>query len=189
MCGMYYSHLGRDGVSNHQPHDYLLNRLFRRRTRKTSKLCVTGLVVTGEFPAQMAINAENVPIWWRHHAVKWGISEQSSHHITYIRCEWCHCGTGICHAQLVLMCIHIFCALYVVNCIFPALSLVNRIGFLSTLFWFSSDLIYVKMRISILDKTRLTSKQSPRPSCLDRFPSVAFITLRGKSYVGRKAII
>ena len=24
--------------------------------------------VTGEFPAQMASNAENVAIWWRHHA-------------------------------------------------------------------------------------------------------------------------
>ena len=24
--------------------------------------------VTGEFPAQMASNAENVSIWWRHHA-------------------------------------------------------------------------------------------------------------------------
>ena len=23
--------------------------------------------VTGEFPAQMATNAENVSIWWRHH--------------------------------------------------------------------------------------------------------------------------
>ena len=23
--------------------------------------------VTGEFPAQMASNAENVSIWWRHH--------------------------------------------------------------------------------------------------------------------------
>ena len=22
---------------------------------------------TGEFPAQRASNAENVPIWWRHH--------------------------------------------------------------------------------------------------------------------------
>ena len=39
--------------------------------RKTSKLRVTGLCagnspVTGEFPAQMASNAENVSIWWRH---------------------------------------------------------------------------------------------------------------------------
>ena len=34
---------GRDGVSHHQPHDCLLNRLFRCRSKKTSKLCVTGL--------------------------------------------------------------------------------------------------------------------------------------------------
>ena len=29
---------------------------------------------TGEFPAQMASNAENVSIWWRHHEpyIKWG---------------------------------------------------------------------------------------------------------------------
>ena len=36
-------HNGRDGVSNHQPHDCLLNRLFRRRSKKTLTLCVTGL--------------------------------------------------------------------------------------------------------------------------------------------------
>ena len=52
----------------------LLNRLFGRRSKKTSKLCVTGLCVgnspgTGEFPAQMASNAENVSIWWRHHGL------------------------------------------------------------------------------------------------------------------------
>ena len=48
------------------------NRLFRRRSKKASKLRVTGLCAenspgTGEFPAQMASNAENVSIWWRHH--------------------------------------------------------------------------------------------------------------------------
>ena len=42
--------------------------------RKTSKLRVTGLCegnspVTGEFPAQRASDAENVSIWWRHHAI------------------------------------------------------------------------------------------------------------------------
>ena len=63
---------GRDSVSNHQPHDCLLNRLLRRRSKKTSKLRVTGLCVgnspgTGEFPAQMDSYAENVSIWWRHH--------------------------------------------------------------------------------------------------------------------------
>ena len=62
----------RDSVSNHQPHDCLLNLLFRRRSKKTSKLRVTGPCAgnspeTGEFPAQMACNAENVSIWWRHH--------------------------------------------------------------------------------------------------------------------------
>ena len=40
--------------------------------KKTSKLRVTVLCVgtspgTGEFPAQMASNAENVSIWWRRH--------------------------------------------------------------------------------------------------------------------------
>ena len=63
---------GRDSVSNHQPHDCLLKRLFRRRSKKTSKLRVTGLCTrnspgTCEFPAQMACNAENASIWWRHH--------------------------------------------------------------------------------------------------------------------------
>ena len=59
-------------VSSHQPHDCLLKRLFRHRSKKTSKLRVTGLCAgnspgTGELPAQMANNAENVSIWWRHH--------------------------------------------------------------------------------------------------------------------------
>ena len=67
-----WCHNRRDSVSNHQPHDCLLNCLFTRISKKTSKLRVTGLCVgnspgTGEFPAQMASNAENVSIWWRHH--------------------------------------------------------------------------------------------------------------------------
>ena len=42
--------------------------------RKTSKLRVTGLCagnspVTGEFPAQMASNTENVSIWWHHNVI------------------------------------------------------------------------------------------------------------------------
>ena len=68
-------HSGRDSVSNHQPQDCLLNRLFRRRSKKTSKLRVTCLCAgnspgTGEFPVQMASNAENVSIRWRHHVVR-----------------------------------------------------------------------------------------------------------------------
>ena len=40
-----WRHNGRDGVSTLQPHDCLLNRSFRRRSKKTSKLRVTGLCV------------------------------------------------------------------------------------------------------------------------------------------------
>ena len=38
-----WRHNRRDCVSYHQPHGSLLNRLFRRRSKKTSKLRVTGL--------------------------------------------------------------------------------------------------------------------------------------------------
>ena len=71
---LQWRHNGRDGVSNHQPHDCLLNRLFGHKSKKTSKLRVNGFCEgnspgTGEFPAQMASNAENVSIWWRQHAL------------------------------------------------------------------------------------------------------------------------
>ena len=72
IVSLHWRNNGRDSVSNHQPHDCLLNCLFRHRSKKTSKLRVTGLCVgnspgAGKFPAQMASNAENVSIWWRHH--------------------------------------------------------------------------------------------------------------------------
>ena len=38
-----WRHNGPDSVSNHQPYDCLLNRLFRRRSKKSWKLRVTGL--------------------------------------------------------------------------------------------------------------------------------------------------
>ena len=37
-----WRHNGCDGVSYHQPYDCLFNRLFRRRSKKTSKHRVTG---------------------------------------------------------------------------------------------------------------------------------------------------
>ena len=45
---------------------------IQAQIKETPKLRVTGLCVenspvTSEFPAQMASNAENVSIWWRHH--------------------------------------------------------------------------------------------------------------------------
>ena len=67
-----WRHNDHAGVSNHQPPGCWLNRLFRRKSKKTSKLRVTGLCAgnspgTGEFSAQMASYAENVSIWWRRH--------------------------------------------------------------------------------------------------------------------------
>ena len=73
---LQWHHNERDCVSNPQPHDCLLNCLFRRRSQETTKLRVTGICegnspVTGEFPSQRASDAENVSIWWRHHVVIW----------------------------------------------------------------------------------------------------------------------
>ena len=86
---LQWCHNGRDDVSNHQPHDCLLNRIFRRRSKKTSKLRVTGLCagnspVTGEFPAQMASDAENVSIWWRHHV---GVCKANDSEASRVHCS------------------------------------------------------------------------------------------------------
>ena len=58
---LQWRHNGDDGVSNHQPHECLLNRLFRCRSKKT-KLRVTGLCVgnspvnfTGTIPCAFPI--------------------------------------------------------------------------------------------------------------------------------------
>ena len=96
---LQWRHNGHDGVSNNQPHDCLLNRLFRRRSKNISKLRVTGLCVgcssvTDEFPAQKFGNMENVLIWWRHHdtdmqyrAREWTVAAGRFwfSHLTYLR--------------------------------------------------------------------------------------------------------
>ena len=84
---LLWRHNERDGVSNHQPHDCLLNRLFRRRSKKTSKPRVSGFCagnspVIGEFPAQMASNAENVSIFYD------VIISSTLHNFDQIKCKW-----------------------------------------------------------------------------------------------------
>ena len=61
-----------DCISNHRRLDCSLNCLLRRRSKKTSRLRVTGLCegnspMTGELSVQRASNEENVFIWWRYH--------------------------------------------------------------------------------------------------------------------------
>ena len=80
---LQWHHNEYNGVSNHRRLDCLLNRLSRRKSKKTSKLRVTGLCagnspVTGEFPAQMVSVAENVSIWWGHPDKE------------FLRKIWCH---------------------------------------------------------------------------------------------------
>ena len=84
---LQWRHNEHDGVASHQPYDWLLNPIFRRRSKKTSKLrrvtdlCAGNPPMTGEFPAQRASDAENVSIWWRHHGCwklgKWQTSNPS----------------------------------------------------------------------------------------------------------------
>ena len=72
----------RDGVSNHQPHDCLLKRLFRRKSKKRSKLCVTGLVRgihrwPVNFPHKRPTTRKMFPFddvimhWLRIHPITW----------------------------------------------------------------------------------------------------------------------
>ena len=69
-----WRHNEHDGVSNHQPHDCLFNRLFKAEIKENIK-ALRLWPLWGEFtgdrwiPAQRASNAENVSIWWRHHGM------------------------------------------------------------------------------------------------------------------------
>ena len=67
LVSLQWRHDERHGVSYHRRPYCLLNCLFRRRSKKTPKLRVTGFCegnspVTGEFPAQRASNVGNVAI-------------------------------------------------------------------------------------------------------------------------------
>ena len=71
---LQWRHNEHDGFSNHRHLGGSIKRLFRWRSKKTSKLRVTGLCegkssVTGELPLQRTSYAENVSIWWRHHGL------------------------------------------------------------------------------------------------------------------------
>ena len=65
-------HNERHGDSNYQPFHCLVNCLFRRRSKKISKLRATDLwagnsPVIGQFPTLVASNTVNVFTWWRLH--------------------------------------------------------------------------------------------------------------------------
>ena len=69
---LQWRHNERRGISNHRRLDFVLNRFFRRSSKKISKLRVTGHCeenppVTDGSPSQRVSNAENVAIWLRHY--------------------------------------------------------------------------------------------------------------------------
>ena len=99
ISSLQWRHSEPDGVSNHQPHNCLPNRLFGHRSKKTSKLRVTGLCEgnspeTDEFPAQRASNAEIVSIWWRHHVedlwVAWHLWHGEANYLTRYSVGYIH---------------------------------------------------------------------------------------------------
>ena len=82
---LQWRHNERDGVPNHQPHDYLLYRLFGHRSKTTSKLRVTGLCegnspVTGECPTGRVSNGK---------AGKYFYLITSSWHLYTYCISWC----------------------------------------------------------------------------------------------------
>ena len=101
LQSLLWRHNERNGVSNHRRIDGLLNRIFRHRSDKTSKLRVTGLYegispVTGEFPAQRTSNAENVSIWWRHHVIQYDWVKWNRINLSEIRPKWiCPCRRSV----------------------------------------------------------------------------------------------
>ena len=72
---LQWRHNRHDSVSNHQPYDCLLTVYSDADQRKNQSSASLAFVRgidrgTGEFPAQMASNTENVSICWRLHEVK-----------------------------------------------------------------------------------------------------------------------
>ena len=60
LSWLHRGHNGHDGVSDHQPHDCLLKRLFRRKSKKTSKLRITGLCAGNSHFFQPKLFQENM---------------------------------------------------------------------------------------------------------------------------------
>ena len=67
---LQWRHNERDGVSNHQPHECLLNRLFKAQIKENIK-APRHWPLCGEFTAQRASVAENVSTRWHHHEHCW----------------------------------------------------------------------------------------------------------------------
>ena len=101
---LQWHHKEHDGVSNHQSHDYLLNRLCRRKSKKILKLHVTGLCggnspVTGDSPHKGSVAWKMCPfddvimgfvgflVWF---VARWYYLYPSGAIIRLPQCMWSH---------------------------------------------------------------------------------------------------
>ena len=75
MYILRWRHNWHDGVSNHQPHNCLLNRVVRRRSKKTSKPRVTG----------PCVGSHRSPVNSRH---KWPVTRKNFHLMTSSWISW-----------------------------------------------------------------------------------------------------
>ena len=112
-----------------------IKRLFRRWSKKTSKLYVTGLCagnspVTSEFPTQRASGVENVSIWWRHHAES--------------TCNWLECMTIYIISNIVMS---LICSCVVVFCQ-GLCALYNIVYVLFFLLWIDCTFLWIHMNFS-----------------------------------------
>ena len=91
-CTSQWRHNERDSLKS--PASRLFTQLFiQMQFKVTPKLCVTSLCVpvTGEFPAQRASTAENVSIWWRHHAKRFSLFKEKVYWWNELWCVFICC--------------------------------------------------------------------------------------------------
>ena len=102
VLSLQWRHNGHD-VSNHQPHHCLLNRLLGRRSKKTSKLRVTGLCVGKMIPFDDVIMYifrnqyisifDSYSSWVAHLLSSFSLFPPSTHHANQRQVSlWCLLG-------------------------------------------------------------------------------------------------
>ena len=96
-CSVCLHHYSDDAV-NHRRLDCLHTHMLRRRSKKTSKLRVTGHCGNNRWPAdspsQRTSNAENVSIWWRHPEIE-GPAHSARWLAVYVQGSWSYEGSGV----------------------------------------------------------------------------------------------
>ena len=114
MQSLQWRHNGRDGVSDHQPYHCLLNRLFMRRSKKTSNSASLAFVRginrrPVNSPQKWPVTQKKVSIWWHHH--DWNPSKQqgSGRNISYNRLttQIGTPNTHTCKYQKSITCMHV----------------------------------------------------------------------------------